>query len=358
LTTPQRRITQARRLFGPPDLAALERSHRRKLVQLLLTQTGGRVTDYQNSEGYDEIVLESTTFWRSRTIRARIANAELDQAVMDQLTEVSAQAGDAETILFAPYGTQESVSVPDTVLVIEPEEFIARLERCSMVMWENNQPTLAYERVGAQRELDRVAFVLDPVGLRWLPSLSRNEHPPELEGQLESPDTLFERMSFRMFTSCFRFGGERYGEARRGKRLPDAVLIPPGHDHYSVLMDCKASAEGYVMESDHYLRFKGYIDELGGQLNAEGYPVRYMLVVSSAFGGQAGPNHPFHARTAALKADRNVNLSYLAADILAQSATQLELKELSPSERENLDWDAVFSKGHIQQSDIALELGL
>jgi hypothetical protein len=95
-------------------------------------------------------------------------------------------------------------------------------------------------------------------------------------------------MTFRLFTSCPRFGGQRYGEAERGKRLPDAVLKASGIDHYSILLDCKASAEGYMMDADHYLRFKGYIDALRGELDAEGYPIRYMLVVSSAFGGRDG----------------------------------------------------------------------
>jgi len=239
-----------------------------------------------------------------------------------------------------------------------PDEIIARLERCPMVIWNDRKPAPAYMRVAAQRELDQVAFLLDPVGLRWLPSLSRNEYPPELEGQSASPDTLFERMTFRLFSSCLRFGGQRHGEADRGKRLPDAVLKSPGTELFSILLDCKASAEGYLMESDHYLRFSKYIETLGADLDAEGYPIRYMLVVSSAFSGRDGDRHPFHARARALKEDKQVTLSYLTADSLARIATQVEFGELSPRDREALNWDGLLSKGLIKPSDVDTELGL
>jgi hypothetical protein len=124
-------------------------------------------------------------------------------------------------------------------------------------------------------------------------------------------------MTFRLFTSSLRFGGQRYGEAERGKRFPDAVLKAPGTDHYSILLDCKASAEGYVMDADHELRFKQYIDALTDELAAEGYPIRYMLLVSSAFGGRVGDNHPFYARAKTIQDDKQVSLTYLTADVLA-----------------------------------------
>lgn len=356
--SPPRRVTQVRRQFTAGDLASVERSEHRKLVQLLLTETGSSVVEFQSSESYDEIVVESTPLWRRRTVRARIATAKVDQARVDQLAEAAIQAADVEAVLFAPHGVEDSVSIPSGVCLVSPDQIIARLERCPMIVWEADKPAPAYTRVAEQRELDQLAFLLDPVGLRWLPSLSRNEYPPDLKGQSASPDTLFERMTFRLFTSCLRFGGQRYGEAERGKRLPDAVLKAPGDDHYSVLLDCKASAEGYVMDADHYLRFKGYIDGLRGELDAEGYPIRYMLVVSSGFSGRDGDGHPFYGRARALKDDKQVSLTYLTADILARAATQIETDELSPADRERLNWNAFFAEGLVKPAIVNSVLGL
>ncbi|WP_238963565.1 restriction endonuclease FokI C-terminal domain-containing protein [Mycobacterium paraintracellulare] len=323
-----------------------------------MTETGSRVIDFQQSGSYDEIVVESKPLWRRRTVRARIATAKVSQEHVDQLAEASALTADVEAVLFAPHGVEESVLVPHGMFLVSAEQLIALLERSSMVVWQNHVPTPAYDRVEAQRELDHNAFLLDPVGLRWLPSLSRNEYPPDLEGQSASPDTLFERMTFRLFTSCLRFGGERYGEAGRGKRQPDAVLMAPGSDHYSILLDCKASADGFVMEADDHLRFCKYIDLLRERLDASGYPIRYMLVLSSAFPGRAGDSHPFYARAIALKDDKNVALAYVTADVLARTATQVEMNELSPENRESLTWDSVFATGLVKQSDVETRLGL
>ncbi|WP_131542443.1 hypothetical protein [Mycolicibacterium vinylchloridicum] len=354
---PPRRPTQASRQFAAEDLAAVERANHRKLIQLLLTEAGSRAVEFQTSANYDELMVEAMPLWRRRTVRARIAAARVDQVAIDQLAEASVQAADVEAVIFAPHGA-DAVSVPDGLTLVLPDEIIARLERCPMVVWKDNKPAPAYLRVAAQRDLDQVAFLLDPVGLRWLPSLSRNEYPPDLEGQSASPDTLFERMAFRLFTSCLRFGGQRHGEADRGKRLPDAVLTAPGTDRYSILLDCKASADGYLMESDHYLRFAKYIDTLGAGLDAEGYPIRYMLILSSAFSGQEGDRHPFHARAKALKDDKQVSLAYLTADILARIATQVEQGEMSPREREELNWGGLLAKGLVHPSDVDTELGL
>jgi hypothetical protein len=355
---PSRRATQARRQFSVEDLAGLTRSEHRKLIQLLLTEAGSRAVEFQSPANYDELMVESMPLWRRRRVRARIAAGRVDQRAIDQLAEATVQAADVEAAFFAPHGAESSLSVPNGVTLVLPDEIIARLERCPMIVWTDHKPAPAYVRVAAQRELDQVAFLLDPVGLRWLPSLSRNEYPPDLEGQSASPDTLFERMTFRLFTSCLRFGGQRHGEADRGKRLPDAILKAPGDDHYSILLDCKASAEGYVMDSDHYLRFAKYIDTLGADLATEGYPIRYMLVVSSAFGGREGDRHPYHARAIALKSDKQVSLAYLTADTLARIATQVELGELSPGDREALNWDGLLAKGLVEPSDVNTELGL
>ena len=54
--TPERRVTQPDRRFELSHLQELDREHRRKLVQLLLTEGGARLVEYQGPAAYDEFV--------------------------------------------------------------------------------------------------------------------------------------------------------------------------------------------------------------------------------------------------------------------------------------------------------------
>jgi hypothetical protein len=227
------------------------------------------------------------------------------------------------------------------------------MERCSVIAWPNRRPEPAYDRLSLQRDLDHDAFVLDPVGLRWLPSLALNELPAELAERDLVPETLFERMAFRLFTSALRFRGRRYGEAARGQRLPDAALSWPGFSPLAALLDCKASADGYLMDSDQYLRFLGYITSLRPEIEAVGQELRYLIVLSSAFAGTAGQRHPFHERASALLEATSVRLVYFRAADLARAATVIEGRGLAPGDREALDWATVFDHGLVQSTHLS-----
>lgn len=346
-TTPRRRATQSQRRFSPADLAALDRAQRRKLMQLLLTEAGSRVVDFQAPAAYDELVLESRPLWRSRRVRVRVADRPVDQADVDRLAEVVAASGDAEAVLLACVGMAHSIQVPAPVMLVGPDELIARMERCAVIAWPDRRPVPAYDRLTVQRDLDRDAFLLDPVGLRWLPSLALNELPAELAGRDLVPDAVFERMAFRLLTGALRFGGVRYGEASRGQRLPDAVLTWPEATRLVALMDCKATADGYTMDSDVYLRFTGYVSALRDELETNGAQLRYLIVLSSSFAGTPGTRHPFHSRAAALLKDTGLTLVYLRAEDLARTATMIESRGLSPAQREALDWATAFDHGMV-----------
>ncbi len=264
---------------------------------------------------------------------------------MDRLAEAVRTAGQAEGVLLAPLGVDGHVHPAETVMVVDAEDLIARMERCTSIAWPDRRPVPAYERVAAQRDLERDAFLLDPVGLRWLPTLALNELPAELAGRNLVPDVLFERLAFRLLTSTLRFGGIRHGEAARGQRLPDAVLSWGALPRVAALLDCKATADGYMMDSDHYLRFAGYVNALRGQLEAGGDELRFVVVLSSSFIGTPGARHPFHARAEDLRQETGLQLVYLRAEDLARTATSIESRELSPAERETLDWSSVFDHG-------------
>ncbi len=341
----RRRATQPQRRFSPEALAALARDDRRKLVQVLLAESGSRVVEVHRPVAYDELILETRPLWRPRRVRVRIAARPATQDDVDRLAEAVEAAGEAEGVLLAALGSVGQLCLPTTIVVVDADQLIARLERCTSIAWPDRRPAPAYKRVAVQRDLERDAFLLDPAGLRWLPTLAFNELPAELTGRDLVPDALFERMAFRLMTSVLRFGGTRHGEGARGQRLPDAVLSWSAAPRLLALMDCKATADGYLMDSDHYLRFTGYVSTMREQLEADGAQLRYLVVLSSSFSGATGGHHPFHARARALRNDTGLQLVYLRAEDLARTAVSIESRDLSPAAREALDWSTVFDHG-------------
>lgn len=343
----QVRVTRPDRRFGPAELRALPREERRQLAQLLLTDGTARVVEFHNTAAYDELVLETPLLWRSRRVRARIADQPVEPANLRRLSEAVRRAGDAEGIMIAAVGG-DPTEVPDDVMLVTPAELIARLERSTSIAWLDRTPRPAYEQVQLQRNLDRDAFLLDPVGMRWLPSLALHELPSELAGANIAAEDLLERIAFRLMTSPLRFGGERFGEAARGRRLPDAVLRWPGGGLPVALMDCKATSAGYTMDSDQFLRFVGYACDLRDELERDGHELRYMLIVSSAFPGSPGARHPFHKRALEVRERAGLQLVYLRADDLARTATRIESLGLPSAEREALDWAGLFDHGLVE----------
>jgi hypothetical protein len=340
-------MTQPRRQFGPSGLAELSRGQRRKLCQVLLTETGARIVEYQRPAAYDELVLELTPLWRPRRVRVRIATRPVGQPDVDRLAERVAEAMDADGMLFAPLGTRGPVEVPSALALVEPPELVARLERSALVAWPERKPIPAYQRIAAMRVLERDAALVDPVGLRWLPPLALNELPPELTAHDMAPQDLFERVAFRLLTSTFRFGGQRHGEASRGERLPDSIVTWPAGAprRLAGLVDCKASADGYVMDSDQMLRFRGYIKGARPPLEERGFALDYLIVLSSAFPGRTGRRHPFHGRARELRETVDVKLAYVRAVDLARLALRVEGEGLDPQTRETFAWPTALENG-------------
>jgi hypothetical protein len=199
----------------------------RRLCQVLLTEAGTRLVEFQSPAAHDELVLETAPLWRPRRVRVRIAARVVEQRDVDRLADRVANAGDADGVLIATLGVAADVAIPPRVELVTAEALINRLERSALIAWPDRRPTPAYDRVGSTRQLDRDAALLDPVGIRWLPTLALNELPLELFSHDIAPQDLLERMTFRLLTSTFRFGGERHGEAARGERLPDSLITWP-----------------------------------------------------------------------------------------------------------------------------------
>jgi hypothetical protein len=348
-------VTRPRRRFTPKNLAELSRTQRRKLAQVLLTEGGARVIEYNHPAAYDEFVLEVAPLWRLRRIRARVMASSIDQGDVDGLAERVAESGNAEGILLATQDAElPDLALPENVSAIGGSAIVSRLERSALVAWAEQKPLPSYELLAAQRTLDRDAAFLDPVGIRWLPILALNELPLDLQDGDLPPQDALERVAFRLFTSVFRLGGERYGESMRGQRLPDALLTFRAQDTTLVgaLLDCKAAASGYTMDADHELRFHQYVTNLSPELAERGVDLRFVVVLSSAFPGRSGARHPFRARHRKLQSDLGVGLVYLRAVDLARTAVAVLSAELAPAAREALDWETPFKAGLVTAPDL------
>lgn len=141
------RATQPQRRFSPEALAALGRDDRRKLVQVLLTESGSRVVEVHRPVAYDELILETRPLWRPRRVRVRVAARPSTQDDVDRLAEAVEAAGEAEGVLLAALGSVSELRPPTTIMVIDADQLIARLERCTSIAWLDHQPVPAYERV-------------------------------------------------------------------------------------------------------------------------------------------------------------------------------------------------------------------
>jgi hypothetical protein len=347
-----RRVTAPRRRFGPEQLAELGRKELRPLAQLLLHVAGAQIEETRSTGHYDEWLFRMAPVWRSRRARARLHVDAVGQDDVDRLEEVAVAESDSETLLIAPQGAATELNLTDRIHLVGPDELIGRLERSPLVRWEDGRPVAELDRLATLQELDELAL-LDPVGIRWLPSLALNELPPDLEGASTNPEELLERSAFRLFTASLRFRGERYGTRDRGARLPDALLLwPCGASAISAMLDCKAASAGYTMTADHVLRFERYASELRREVEDRGYQLRYMVVLSSSFPGSPGDRHPFHGRAAELRERAGVELVYVRAEDVSRIAARIESIELPPAKREAIPWAEVFDQGFVDAAHL------
>lgn len=187
----------------------------------------------------------------------RIYHRPIDQGDLDDARTFAVATGALESLVVPAHGVDGELTVVSGITVIAGDEIAERITSSALVRWDEDRPSLATDRLDLMLRLASTAL-LDPVGIQDLPPLALNELPPALVEYGIEPQDLLERKAFRLLTATFRFGGVRYGESARGKRLPDAVLDWPDGSATSALLDCKAASSGYLMDSDHFLRFVNY----------------------------------------------------------------------------------------------------
>jgi hypothetical protein len=349
---PAERRTAATRNFSVGDLDALPREHRRALCQLLLAESGLRILGGDQRADYDQFLLEVSPMWRPRRGCVRVVYRPLAQEDIDDIEQLARDKGFADALLFEASGGSAPSSKlrSNRVQIITASELVERLEAGALIAWQDNRPVPDLDQYGLLREVGRLLPALDPVGLRWLVTLSLNKLPRELGHLGQPPDRLFERVVFRIFTSVFRFSGTRLGARTSGTPAPDSILNAPNGASapFSALTDCKAARDGYVMDINAERALRDYARDYREPAEANGDPLRYLVVVSSSFPAGRQP-HPFVARARRLFEQTGTKLAYLRAADLLVLAVAVERDEASPNVRATIDWNRIFDEGVVKR---------
>ncbi len=120
-------------------------------MRVLLTESSNRVVEVHRPAAYDELILETRPLWRPRRVRVRVAARPSTQDDVDRLAEAVEAAGKAEGVLLAALGSVGELLPPTTIMVIDADQLIAWLERCTSIAWHGRQPVPLRARCRAAR---------------------------------------------------------------------------------------------------------------------------------------------------------------------------------------------------------------
>jgi hypothetical protein len=315
----------------------------RLMITGLLAESGIAVSDISHRGDHDELILTISPGWRVREGRARVFYRGALKRDVTDLDKLARQTALSEVILFEVSGGASSrFTVPASVQFVSTAELIERLEDSAVIQWEGAEPKVERTLLARLRAVDKGESWIDQLGIRALPVLARNKTPPEWTAVREPPDELFERMTFRILTQVFRFGGTDLGATSRAERAPDALLESPAGaaTPFSGVLDCKASRDGWSMSADDETRLINYVIDHRADLAHPDEP--FLIVMSSAF---ATGSTAFSNRQRAVAERCGARLVYVRASQLAASALAVEVSRMAPSEREQLPWDGYLARG-------------
>lgn len=330
-----------KQLLEASGLPELDWQAKRKLIQILVAERGIRVTRVQPRNESDDLHTESPGLWRPRTGLVRLVHRAVTGADVESLAELARSEALAEAVLVEGAPGTVGLAGDSAVQVIRAEALVERIKSSALIEWHAGKPQPSTVRFELAMSLNKLAPSLDPVGLRWLPTLAFNQVPPELE-RVGRADELFERIGFRLLTSCLRLGGRRLGARRRGERVPDAVLRW-GED--AALLDCKAAQYGYRMDIDDQRALIEYVERLRRDEEDAGFNLDFVVVISGDFDGRQDDTHPYFARARAFETEAKAKLVYLRAADLVRLAIKVESVGADPADREAIGWSDLFSQG-------------
>jgi hypothetical protein len=325
----------------------------RQLCQVLLAERGLRAQRAQPRAELDDLYLSAPAIWRARPSRVRLIYRPLRSDDVRELAEVARADALAEAVLIEGSAGEHALPDDPAVEVIRAAEFVELVRASALVEWEGGLPRPALERLALAYDLREIAVALDPVGLRWLPTLALNRVPHELDGHGTAAD-LFEAITFRLLTTALRLGGRRLGAERRGQRVPDAVIYwrEEGAQR-AALVDCKAAQYGYSMDIGDQRALVEYFKSLRASEAEVDRDLAHVVVVSSDFEGGPGEQHPYHSRARAFDVEAGARLSYLRATDLVQLLIAVERDRADPEQREAISWGALFDKGMPSSAEVA-----
>lgn len=343
------RARRARGATNPPRgltaqaLVALDHDQIRLMVTGLLAESGITVSDLSRRADHDELILTIAPGWRPREGRARILYRPVLERDLSEFAKLAAQTALSEAILFEVSDSgSRSFSVPDGVQFVQTADLIERLEDSAAIKWDGTEPKIDRHLLAPLRAVDEASAWVDELGIRSIPILARNKMPPWWTSVATAPDELFERLTFRILTHVFRFGGIDLGATSRMERQPDAILESPagGSAPFSAILDCKASRDGWSMGADDETRLANYVTAHRGELVCPDEP--FLLIVSSAF---SSGTTAYEGRRDAVSDRCRARLVYWQASHLTSAALAVEKSGMAPADREQLPWEAYFAQG-------------
>lgn len=342
-----------RQALTAATLTSLGRPLLRQLCQVILAERGLRVVRVQPRADLDDLYADAQVIWRARSTRVRLLHRPLVGDDVLELSEVARADALAEAVLVEGAPGDQGLPEQPGVDVIRAARFVELIRTSALVEWVDGQPRPALDRLALAYDLSEIAVALDPVGLRWLPTLSLNQVPAELDGH-GSADELFEAITFRLLTMALRLGGRRLGARRRGERLPDALIWwSEDAKVRAALLDCKAAQYGYRMGIDDQRALIEYFVGLRSTQAEAGRDLDHVVIVSSDFEGEPGERHPYHRRASALAEEAGAKLTYLRASDLVRLLIAVERDRADPAQREAIRWGALFDLGMPASSDVA-----
>ena len=313
----------------------------RQLCQVLIVERGVRIVRVQPRDRQDDLYTSAEFLWRARPGLVRLFHRPLEAADVAGLAEVSRAEALAEAVLIEGAPSENEIEEDAAVQIIRADEFVRLIRESALVEWEGGNPRPARGRFELSADLNSIAPALDPMGLRWLPTLAHNQVPAELEGH-GTADELLERIAFRILTTALRFGGHRLGARRRAERVPDAVVR---WDESAALLDCKAARYGYRMDIDDQRALMEYFSKLKPHEADAGFALQYVIVISGEFDGELDDRHPYYERAKSVESESGARLVCLRAADVVRLVLAVETDEADPSQREAIEWARLFDLG-------------
>jgi hypothetical protein len=314
----------------------------------VIIERGLRITRVQPRNQQDDVYTLTQGLWRSRPGLVRIVYRPLENEDVSSLAEVVRSEALGEAVLIEGTLGDRKLPVDSAVQVVRADELVGHIRASALIEWRDGQPRPAQGRFELAKDLNHIAAALDPVGLRWLPTLALNQVPPELEGA-GGADELLEKIAFRILTTALRFDGRRLGARKRGQPVPDSVLR---WKSCAALLDCKAAQYGYRMNMDDQRALVEYHGALGDAEEEAGFALNYIIVLSGDFAGEPGKRHPYHQRAVRIKSECGATLVYLKASDIVRLVIEIESDEVEPAERQGIDWVELFDQGMPASADV------